>query len=375
MVDNKGGEKKMDPIFNLFKIKFTILDTLISENCKDITPKSKVNVFINLEDVIKKLANSNIEDYLRIKDNERNIEFISNVLNLASHYRLFFSKNRLYSKIFLYINYPFGVIYKNRLINLDFRTYYENKYSKNPNHFVLNDVLNNSLPLAKIITEYVEGVYLIFSDYIESSLTPYIITKDSNSNTVNFILTEDIYDYQYVNHNFYLLQAKKEESILVTKDNVFNILKAKMDVNNDKSLDSRYIPFILALLGNKKRNIQKIKGIGLSTIIKMVNKALDEQIISKDAFNINILANMLKPEFRKQLLDNFYCTDIETQYSMLNIKDTYTITSQVIDKFDNVTLKKINNEHFQLHPIQLMELTSGSRFLTKENNKKNIFKI
>lgn len=365
----------MDPIFNLFKVKFTILDTLISENCKDITPKSKINVFINLEDVIRKLANSNIEDYLRIKDNERNIEFISNVLNLASHYRLFFSKNRLYSKIFLYINYPFGVIYKNRLINLDFRTYYENKYSKNPNHFVLNDVLNNSLPLAKIITEYVEGVYLIFSDYIESSLTPYIITKDSNSNTVNFILTEDVYDYQYVNHNFYLLQAKKEESILVTKDNVFNILKAKMDVNNDKSLDSRYIPFILALLGNKKRNIQKIKGIGLSTIIKMVNKALDEQIISKDAFNINILANMLKPEFRKQLLDNFYCTDIETQYSMLNIKDIYTITSQIIDKFDNAALKKINNEHFQLHPIQLMELTSGSRFLTKENNKKNIFKI
>lgn len=359
----------MDPIFNLFKIKFTVLDKIITENCKDITPNSKVNVFINLEDIIKKLSSSNIEDYLRMKNSDRNLELMANILNLASHYRLFFSKNKLYSKIFIYLNYPFNTLYKNRIVNLDFRSYYENKYTKNPNHFVLQEVLTNSLPLAKVITEYIEGVYLIFSDYIESSTVPYIINKNTNSNVINFILSDDIYDYQYVNHGFYLLLSKKDDSIVITKDNVFNILKTKMDINNSCSLDSRYLPFILSLLGNKKRSIQKIKGIGLATIIKMINKAINEQIISKDAFNINILANMIKPEFRKQLLDNFYCTDIETQYNMLNIKDIYSITTQIVDKFDNVTLKKINNQYFQFYPIQLVELLSGTKFL----NKKNIF--
>lgn len=355
----------MDPIFNLFKIKFIILDKIITENCKDITPNSKVNVFINLEDIIKKLAMSNIEDYLKLKNNERNFELISNILNLASHYRLFFSKNKLYSKIFIYINYPFNVIYKNRLINLDYRTYYENKYSKNPNHFVLHEVISNSLPLAKIIVEYIEGVYLIFSDYIENSLTPYIINKNIKSDSINFILSGDIYDYQYVNNNFYLLLAKKDESTVLTKDNVFDVLKKKLNVNNTNTIDSRYLPFVISLLGNKKRNIEKIKGIGLSTIIKMINKAVNEQIISSDAFNINILSNIIKPEFRKQLLDNYYCTDIETQYNMLNIKDIYTITSQIIDKFDNVTLKKLNDKYFQFHPIQLLELVSGTKYLNR----------
>ena len=56
---------------------------------------------------------------------------------------------------------------------------------------------------------------------------------------------------------------------------------------------------------------------------------------------------------------------------MLNIKDLYVITSQIVDKFDNETLKKLNDKYFELYPIQLMELTSGSKFLRKE--KKNIF--
>lgn len=361
----------MDPIFNLFKIKFTKLDEILSEGCTTLNKNSKVNVFINFESILKKLSSSNIEEYLRVKGEERNFEMISNIINLASHYRLFFAKNGIYSKIFIYLNYPFKNMYKNRLINADYRTYYENKYAKNPNHFVLNEVISSSLPLTKIILEYVEGVYLIQSDYIENSLVPYVISKDTTDNVVNFILTNDKYEYQYVNNGFYILKPNKDDSLLLTKDNAIEIFKRQENIMNDVTLNSRYLPFILSLLGNKERNIEKIKRIGLANIIKMINRALKEHVISEGVYNINILSNIIKEEYKSLVLNNFYCTDIETQFQMLNIKDLYVITSQVIDKFDNETLKKLNDQYFSLYPIQLLELTSGSKFLKKE--KKNIF--
>lgn len=361
----------MEPIFNLFKIKFTKLDEIITQGSTNLNKNSKVNVFINFESVLKKLASSNIEEYLRVKGEERNFEMISNIINLASHYRLFFSKNGIYSKVFIYLNYPFKNMYKNRLINAEYRTYYENKYAKNPNHFVLNEVISSSLPLTKIILEYVEGVYLIQSDYIENSLVPYIISDGTTEDGVNFIITNDVYDYQYVNNGFFILKPNKDESLLINKDNVMKTLKQREEISNDSTLDSKYLPFILSLLGNKERNIEKIKRIGLVNIIKMIIKALKEHVISEGVFNINILSNVIKEEYKSLVLNNFYCTDIETQFQMLNIKDLYIITSQLVDKFDNESLKKLNDQYFSLYPIQLLELTSGSKFLKKD--KKNIF--
>jgi len=362
----------MDAIFNLFKVKFTKLDQLISEHCKDITKDSKVNIFINFESVLKKLASSNIEEYLRVKTEDRSFEMISNIVNLAAHYRWFFTKNKIYSKVYIYFSFPFKSYYKNRLVNPDYRTYYEHKYSKNPNHFVLGSVLDNAIPFTKIILEYIEGVYLIQGEHLESSLVPRIITNDVEDNIVNFIVSTDKYDYQYANKGHYIIRPKQDNSYMVSKENLISTIKKEEKVDSDTDINSEYYPFILSLMGDKYRNIDKIKRVGLTNIIKMINKAKKENVIGEDVYNINILSNIIKEEFKPLVLNNFYCVDIDTQYQLCNIKDLYTITSQLVDKFDNASLKKINDEFFTNYPLYILELADANK-LIKKKEKKNIF--
>lgn len=361
----------MDVIFNLFKIKYTKLDELLTKHCTTLKPNSNINLFINFESLMKKLYNSNIMEYLKVCKNKEE-EIISNIINLAAHYRLFFSKNKIYSKIYFYMGFPFKSHYKNKLINPDYRKLYNEKYSKGNEIFVFSELLNNTIPIVKIIFEYIEGVYFINSNLIEPSLIPYIITKDSMNNTFNLILSKEKYDYQYVNKDFYLLNPKQENSYIIDSQNIIENVKIDNKVYNDLTVSSKYLSFILSLLGDKYRNIEKIKSIGLSGVIKSINKAIEQNKIGENVFNINILSNIIKEEYRKDLLNNFYCTDIDTQYSMLNIKDIYSITEQLIDKFDNVQLKKLNDQYFINSPIYLMELMSGNKL---KNQTKSVFDV
>jgi hypothetical protein len=359
----------MDPIFNMFKVKFAKLDELISKHCTEITRDSKVNLFINLEPIIKKLATANVDEYLKVRNEEKAFEMISNIINLAAHYRLFFTKNKIYSKVYLYLNYPFKTVYKNRSINPNYRKYYEHRYAKDTKTRVLANTLENIIPFTKIILEYVEGVYLIQSDSIESSLVPHIITKESSSNEVNFILSNDKYDYQYVNKGFHIIRPKQDASYIVSKDNLITILKLEDKIVNDIDVGSHFYPFILSLLGDKYRNIDKIKRVGLASLLKTIDKAIENEVIGKDVSNINILANIMKDEYKGLLLTNYYCVDLDTQFQMLNIKDLYTITSQLVDRFDNVALKKINDQYFKLSPILLLELTGANNLINKKKRK------
>lgn len=364
----------MDPIFNMSKVRFTKLDELITKHVPEIGPTSRVNLFINLEPILRKLTAANIEQYLQVKTEEKSFEMISNIINLASHYRLFFTKNKIYSKIYFYIGYPFNAIYRNRTINPDYRKTYQHKFTKDMSSIILSNTLSSVIPFIKIILEYVEGVYFIESDSVEPSLVPHVITKDNPSNNINFILSTDKYDYQYVNKGFYIIRPKLEHSYIVSKDNLMDVVKAEEKIVSEIEIGNNFYPFILSLLGDKYRNIEKIKRVGFAAITKMIDKAISTNVIGKDVTSINILANIVKQEHKPLLLSNFFCTDIDTQFSMLNIRDLQNITSQLKDKFDNVALKNINDEYFRQYPLYLIELTQANNLLKKKETK-NIFGV
>jgi len=350
----------MEIIFNLFKIRFKLLDELLTKHCKEITPDSTINLFINFEPVLKKLVTANIEDYLKVKKDERSIELMSNILNLASHYRSFFSKNKLYSKIYIYLSYPIVKnIYKNRMMNENYRKCYEDKYGNNPKTFTLFQTLSTIIPLLSVITEYIEGVYFIKSNSIENSLIPYIIAEKYKDNSVNLILSNDKYDYQYASNSFYIMNPKKQDSYIIGKDNLIETIKYEDKIVNNINIDPNLYSFIKSILGDKYRNIEKIKNLGLSTIIKTLDKAIKQKIINNNTVSINILSNIIKEEFRNHLLNNYYTTNLDIQFKSLTIKDMYSITEQIIDKFDNLSLKNLNDKYFTQYPIQLLELTSG----------------
>ena len=89
----------MEVFFNMFKVKYSKLLELLREN-EDINigTDNTVHIYINLETILMKLCNPETSQYISISKTAK-IEFIANIINLAAHYRLFFTKYKIDSKI------------------------------------------------------------------------------------------------------------------------------------------------------------------------------------------------------------------------------------------------------------------------------------
>jgi hypothetical protein len=243
---------------------------------------------------------------------------------------------------------------------------YEHKYTKDPKTIILKNTLDYSLGFVKTILEYVEGVYFIEPDSIEPSLIPYVITRQSKDDNINIILSTDRYDYQYATEGFYIIRPKQEDSYMVTKENLINIVKLEEKITSDVLVGSNFYQFILPLLGDKYRDISKIRRVGLASILKMIAAGIKADVIGKDTYNHNVFSDILKAEYQSLFRTNFSCTNLVSQYNMLNVRDFYTIEKQIVDKFDNIALKKINDEYFKYYPIYLLELTDAGKLNKKK---------
>lgn len=359
----------MDLFFNLFKIRFNILEKLIPGCCTTLKQDSEINIYINLEPIIKKMIVSGIENELKVRKDDRIIEFISCVFNIAAHYRLFFAKHKLHSNVYIYYGYPFESRYINKDIIPEYRDNSKDLLLKNPKTRSLRTVINDAIPLLKTILEYIDGVYFIESDSIEPSLIPYNFYKD-NKEKFHFLVTTDRYEYQYATlDNFYILRPKVENSYILYKGNVIDQMKYEDKIVSDITTKPEMVSFILSILGNETRNIPKIKRMGLSSIIRLIDKGVEKGLISDSTNNIFILSRIIKDEYLEQVMGNYMCTDLETQYSKLKTKDFYTINSQIIDKFDNNHLKKLNDVYFNRYPLFIMEIQAALKLKKQERVK------
>lgn len=361
----------MDLFFNLFKIRYNILEKLIPGCCTTISKDSEVNVYINLEPIVKKMISSGIENELKVKNDERVIQLISCIFNIAAHYRLFFAKHKLHSNVYIYYGYPYNANYINKEINPEYRNTTSDLMLKNPKTRSLRTVINDTIPLLKTILEYIDGVYFIESNNIEPSVIPYMFYKD-NEKKFHFLVTTDRYEYQYAMlDNFYILRPKVENSYILYKGNVIDQMKYEDKIVSDITTKPEMVSFILSILGNEYRDIPKIKRMGLSSILKLIDKGVDRGLISNSTNNIFILSRVIKDEYLEQVMNNYMCTDIVTQYSKIKSKDLYEIHSQIIDKFDNKQLKKLNDVYFNKFPLYIMEIQAALKLKKQERVRFN----
>lgn len=348
----------MEIIFNMFKVKYSkLLDLLRSNNNINIGTDDTVHIYINLEPLILKLCNQETIEYISVNKNAK-IEFIANIINLAAHYRMFFTKHKIDSKVFLYIPSLSEKSYKNTIHNKDYRMYSRFRFSEGAGNLPLYTVITETIPLIQLIIEYIQGVYFINSKQIENSLVPFIINEDKEVITKNFIVTTDLYDLQYVNHDCNIIIPKGDNSYICTENSTINYLKSLYNCKGTYKFSSNFIPFILSIIGSKYRNIYNIKGMGMKSVYKVIQKAIDQKLVSNNIDNIYLLLNIIKSSVRDEILNNYKCVDLNYQYTQLSKKDIYDITSQIKDKFDNIALRKINDKYFIEYPIMLQEITA-----------------
>ena len=264
IVETSGSN--IDISFNMFKVKYLTLNNLFRKfNNLNI---SSVNLFINLESVIGPMYRESYEETLstctKNEFDDNNKCFISNVINLAAHYRAYFTKCRLPSNIIFYITDTFADprLLVNRINNPKYRKYFFDKYVYDDKFMRINEIMNNGVSYAKTISDYIDRVFILTSSTVEASVIPYLV-KDEKvlKSDINFFLTKDKYDLQYVNYNGIIIWPDKDESIILTKKNVMKFLRFKNDMDDANlryEINPKLLSFMMAVLGNKKRNIEKI---------------------------------------------------------------------------------------------------------------------
>ena len=345
----------MDLYFNMFKIKYSKLDELLSEVDFDIG--EEIVIFINLESVLKKITTT-ITDKENVMFYKRNTILTACVFNLIAHYRYYFHKRAICSRIYIYGPESMDKEYLNNEYNKDYRKFISLMNMDNTTSIGTN--YKNSIRIIKTILNYVEGVNFITSGIIEPSVIPLVIKKQLDLyNKQYFLITDDKYDYQYIKENFRILKPRQEKSLLITDENVMDILKEKTKCKNIDNPDINFLPFIISMLGDKYRNIDKIKGIGIAKIYNEIKRGLEENIITNDVVNLNSLINIIPENFQNDFAINYMTTSIFEQYKKLSDVEIKYITNQIIDKYDGGYIKKLNDEFFIDFPLNTIEINSG----------------
>lgn len=353
----------LDLYFNMFKIKYSKMDELLSNI--EFEKGEEIIIYINIESILKKLTSTITDKENIMFGSKRNFILTSCVFNLIAHYRYYFHKKSVCSKIFVYGPESIDVNYLNREYNKDYRKYLSILNTDKTTS--IGRTYNDSIKIIKTILNYIEGVNFITSGIIEPSVVPLVISQYlGTEQKKNFIITDDKYDYQYIKDYFIILKPRLEKSTIIDYYNVMDILKEKTKCINIPNPDVNFLPFIISILGDKYRNIDKIKGIGIAKIYNEINKGLDSNIITNDIDNINSLIQIMPENTHNDFALNYMTTSIYEQIKKISDVEIKYITNQIIDKHDGGYLKVVNDDYFIEYPLSIIEINTG----IKKRNKK-----
>lgn len=359
-----GDYNTFDPFsvcFNILKMRYKDYDeSLTSKNF--LNPHDKINVFINLETVYKHLSMINDLEKKIVIQRDFDEIMISNILNLAAHYKRFFINNGLDTRVYLY-NTDFNSTEFNQFkYNEDYRSYYLVKFNDNPKFALLTDKLKGKiLPDLHTYCEFIPNIYYISAKNIEGSLVPYIIAE-SDRDRKNLIITGDFYDSQYsVIPNFVNHYIKRTFNTNVIYSDINGYLKDVLkkedaSMSDMKSIFDNYSIYctLMSVMGDKSRSIDSISGCGPKTLQKYIEAGIAQQIIQHETTNPEILGEIFHDgETKEEFVNNFYCSSIIPMYEELTSAQKNSILQQRTDRIDVNTLQLLNTTKFYNHPLLL----------------------
>lgn len=350
--------------FNMMKIKYNEYDKILT-NANFLKENDKINVFINLETVFKYLSMINDLEKKLILQKQYPTIFVSNILNLAAHYKRFFMSNGLDTRVYLYHTDFNSDEFNEYKYNDEYRSYYIIKYNINPKFVYMTDGLKSSiLPETKSISEFIPRVYYISSHNIEGSLVPYIIGEDDKTRK-NIIITGEFNETQYsLIPNYFCSYIHTG----IGSRNICNNISETLEeitkkTNNDlESLCNTYSHYgtycsLLSALGDRMRSVYGLNGIGPRILEKYIHQGITRNEIQLSTNNPNMLGNIFHDEeIKEEFINNFYCMSLVDMYNELSTSNILSVLNQRKDRFDNESLMKLNATKFYNYPLTLEAL-------------------
>lgn len=342
-------------------LKWDMMNRLVHTNPINLQLGDDLNVFINLETVLRNLTmQRDIQSMISFYKQKLVIELESSILNLMAMYRMYFNKEKCNVKLYFYVTCLNGDKQQMEVYNKYYRSFYHNKYMKNPQFRQMGELLNTVvIPEVELILSYVPGCYLLKSETFDSSIIPYIVSTFSGSK--NVIITGDVFDTLYLfNPNFMTIYIKRRYQYFnVVSDidsAVQSIVKDESPFDLTVFYSEMYYRLLLAIKGSKIRNIKSAKGFGYGKFMNILKKGIDDGIVLKDFESLDSIIQLFPEQYRESIKEAFQCTSIETQYDLLSDIDIDGIRSQITDKIDMKSLDALNNRRFLDFPINLQGL-------------------
>lgn len=347
--------------FNLVKIRYQVYDESLT-SMGFLEPTDKVNVFINIETVLKYLSmtkdlekklivNRNFPDYME-----------SDIINIAAHYKDFFRGNGLDTKVYLYmtdLNSEVEYFKETRYVD-EFRSYYMNKYTSNPKFILLGDRLRQEIiPDVKTICDFIPNVYFIHSKNIDGGLIPYIIGQ-AMPDRKNLIVSGDMHDTQYSYEPSFIdhLHVRGyNANVLEASTKGYLKTISKSDTISPELIDlfknGSFYRVLLACMGDKYRSVDGIRGIKFAKMVHILKNALNEQRITKDTRNASLLADLFPEDVKEHIYQNLQALDIKNEYEMLLDGDKKQTLAQIVDRSDINALQHLNRTKFSNNQLRL----------------------
>lgn len=354
----------IEPIFNMYKIRFDVLN-----QWNLLTGHSRANVYINLDNVIKIVLNERINNAIHAAINaldegesylkELSLGLISNIINLGQHYRLWLAKNGVDSKIVLFWGYPLPEQYKNAQYILNYRRSYMNQFDNPLKVNFIVDALNDAVNFLHTCIQYVNEVYLVSAGEVEPSVIPQIIKEYGfvQDGALNLLVSNDIYDYSYVNYGFTVLSpssGKQSEPKLLTSDTLMDVLKRKYRIKRVFDIPNTYMEYINAILGSELRNIKRIDNMTFWKMVQAISIGMAAGLLTKTTKDIHMLEDFIAEKYKDEFHGNYLSTNIKYQMDALEPLEIHNVVSQIVDKYDENTLNNMNEKYFKKYPIELV---------------------
>jgi hypothetical protein len=340
-----------------FMLKYNELDKHIYSHDVRILPGDDVNVFINFECILRNITlHKNLQDLVNFYKQDVVIELESSILNLIAHYKIYF-KGKCNAKLFFYYTSLDSKGQQMTIFNKYYRSFYQNRFSQNPQYKQMGNLLIETIiPEVKLILEHVPNCYFIESNTFDSSLIPIILSKEKN-----IVISGDSFDTLYFfNHQFITIYIKgrfgHRTIISEIPDSVQSIITHDNPFDLSIFNSALYYKLLLSIKGSKIRNISSTKGFGYVRFMKLLSEGIEKNIVLKDFESLESIIQLFPKKYQDEIKLAFQCTDIDTQYNLLNDIDKENITGQVIDRTDPDSLEALNNKRFMDFQINLQGL-------------------
>lgn len=359
----------MDIHFNAYKMRYNTLDNYFKSIFKSQNIKS-LNIFISLDDVFHTLHRPLTNNEFQVCGRDASKQLIANILNLIAHYKQWGSRQNTDCKVVCYYTSA-SANFKNNIYVASYRKKFKDYMDKtNTNFYFINEAIRESYNLLKIISQYIEDIYIIDSGYIEPSAIPFYISEDVYVADWNIIISRDAYDLQYsYMDKWTYISPRGDNSHIINKSNIWDYIasKEKVEIDTNK-YDAKLYNFALAIVGDKYRNIPRLKRVGWKTLFKLFESQYNEYSsnLSKTTMELLMVQKLVSKTLSiDDINNNLSASNVKLQYENFGDIDKASIDSYLHDIPDIDNLQELNKIYFSKYPINMVFLTDKKREFNK----------